>query len=139
MTVKKASFTDGGNTENAGAVFCATVKKASFTDGGNTGREAVPPGTKAGAVSGAPVVRPRIALLWGRARNRVIGRDNTLPWRLPADMRHFRELTTGHPVLMGRKTFESLGRPLPNRTNLVISSDPGYAEAGCPGGHPLDE
>ena len=100
-----------------------TVKKSSFTDGGNTGREAVPTGTNAGAVFSATVVRPRIALIWAMARNRVIGRHNALPWRLPVDMKHFRELTTGHPVLMGRKTFESLGRPLPNRTNIVITSD----------------
>jgi len=73
------------------------------------------------------------------ARNRVIGRDNTLPWHLPADMRHFRELTTGHPVLMGRKTFESLGRPLPGRTNIVITSNRHYAAQGCLVAHSLDE
>lgn len=73
------------------------------------------------------------------ARNRVIGRDNALPWRLPADMKHFRELTTGHPVLMGRKTFESLGRPLPNRTNIVVSTDRHYAPPGCLVAHSLDE
>jgi dihydrofolate reductase len=138
---------DGGNTgreavptgTNAGAISSATVKEASFTDDGNAGREAVPPGTKAGAVSGAAVVRPRIALIWAMARNRVIGRDNALPWRLPADMRHFRELTTGHPVLMGRKTFESLGRPLPGRTNIVITSDRRYIAQGCIVAHSLDE
>jgi dihydrofolate reductase len=123
MTVKKASFTDGGNTGNAGAVSGASVNETSFTDGGNTGN--------AGAVSGATIARPRIALVWAMARNRVIGRNNALPWRLPADMQHFRELTTGHPVLMGRKTFESLGRPLPNRTNIVITSDSHYAPQGC--------
>ena len=73
------------------------------------------------------------------ARNRVIGRHNALPWRLPVDMRHFRELTTGHPVLMGRKTFESLGRPLPNRTNIIITSDRHYAPPGCLVAHSLDE
>ncbi len=108
-------------------------------DGGNIGREAVPTGTNAGAVSGATTVRPRIALIWAMARNRVIGRNNALPWRLPADMKHFRELTTGHPVLMGRKTFESLGRPLPNRTNIVITSDRRYAPKGCLVAHSLDE
>ena len=130
---------DGGNTENAGAVFCATVNKASFTDGGNTGREAVPPGTNAGAVSSATAAQPRIALIWAMARNRVIGRHNALPWRLPVDMKHFRELTTGHPVLMGRKTFESLGRALPNRTNIIITSDRNYAAQGCLVAHSLDE
>jgi dihydrofolate reductase len=73
------------------------------------------------------------------ARNRVIGRDNSLPWRLPVDMRHFRELTTGHPVLMGRKTFESLGRSLPGRTNIVITSNRHYAAQGCLVANSLDE
>ena len=72
-------------------------------------------------------------------RDRVIGRHNTLPWRLPADMRRFRELTTGHPVLMGRKTFESLGRPLPNRTNIVLTSDHSYAGQGCVTAQSLDQ
>ncbi len=53
--------------------------------------------------------------------NDVIGRDNTLPWHLPADLAHFRQLTLGHPVLMGRRTFESIGKPLPGRRNLVLS------------------
>lgn len=72
-------------------------------------------------------------------RDRVIGRQNSLPWRLPADMRRFRELTTGHPVLMGRKTFESLGRPLPNRTNIVLTSDRTYTGQGCVTAHSLDQ
>ncbi|HEX2746799.1 MAG TPA: dihydrofolate reductase [Verrucomicrobiales bacterium] len=55
------------------------------------------------------------------AANRVIGRDGALPWRLPEDMKFFRTLTTGHPVVMGRKTWDSLGRPLPNRRNIVLS------------------
>lgn len=55
------------------------------------------------------------------AANRVIGRDGALPWRLPEDMKFFRTLTTGHPIVMGRKTWESLGRPLPNRRNIVLS------------------
>ncbi len=56
--------------------------------------------------------------------NRVIGRDNKIPWHLPEDFKWFKQLTTGHFVMMGRKTFESLGRPLPNRTNIVISRSP---------------
>ena len=55
------------------------------------------------------------------AANRVIGRDGALPWRLPADMKFFRTLTTGHPIVMGRKTWDSLGKPLPNRRNIVLS------------------
>lgn len=100
-------------------------------DGGNTGRDAVPTGTKAGTSTSVTANRPSIALIWAMARNRVIGYRNTLPWRLPADMQHFKALTSGHAVLMGRKTFESLGRPLPNRTNIVISRNPDYAPAGC--------
>lgn len=62
-----------------------------------------------------------ISLVAAVARNGVIGRSNSLPWRLPEDLRRFRHLTLGHPVIMGRKTFESLGRPLPGRTNMVVS------------------
>ncbi len=75
-----------------------------------------------------------IALVVAHSRNRVIGRDGGLPWRLPGDMRHFRELTTGHTVLMGRRTFESIPdsfRPLPDRRNLVLSSDPAYRAEGA--------
>lgn len=65
--------------------------------------------------------QPALILVVAVARNRVIGRDNQLPWRLKTDLQHFRTLTLGHPILMGRKTWESLGRPLPGRRNLVIS------------------
>lgn len=82
---------------------------------------------------------PRIALIWAMSRNRVIGRQNTLPWRLPADMAHFKALTTGHPVIMGRRTFESLGRPLPNRTNIVLTGDRSWSMDGCLATHSLRE
>jgi dihydrofolate reductase len=75
-----------------------------------------------------------ISIVVAHSRNRVIGRDGGLPWRLPGDMRHFRELTTGHTVLMGRRTFESLPdsfRPLPGRRNLVLSTDPAYGAEGA--------
>lgn len=72
-----------------------------------------------------------IALIAAMGRNRVIGRDGALPWRLPADLRHFRALTTGKPVLMGRKTFESIGRPLPDRTNVVVTRRFGFHADGC--------
>ena len=62
--------------------------------------------------------------------NGVIGRNGALPWRLKSDMQHFRKLTTGRPVVMGRKTFESIGKPLKDRTNIVISRAPGYAAPG---------
>lgn len=72
-----------------------------------------------------------IALIAAMGRNRVIGQAGALPWRLPADLRHFRALTTGKPVLMGRKTFESIGRPLPDRTNVVVTRRFGFQAEGC--------
>lgn len=64
------------------------------------------------------------------AENGVVGRDNALPWRLPEDLRYFKRMTLGKPVVMGRRTFESIGRPLPERHNIVISRDPGYLAEG---------
>ncbi|MDR1424326.1 MAG: dihydrofolate reductase [Azoarcus sp.] len=74
---------------------------------------------------------PEIVLIAAVARNGVIGRENALPWRLKADMAHFRATTLGHPVLMGRKTWESLGKPLPGRRNLVLTRQAGYAAHGA--------
>lgn len=65
------------------------------------------------------------------ARNGVIGRDNALPWRLKADLAHFKRTTLGHPILMGRKTWESLGRPLPGRRNLVVTRNADYVAEGA--------
>jgi len=65
------------------------------------------------------------------AENRVIGIHNTLPWRLPADLRHFRQLTTGHHVIMGRRNYESIGKPLPDRHNIVLTRNPSYHAPGC--------
>ncbi|MEZ5554144.1 dihydrofolate reductase [Haliea sp.] len=64
------------------------------------------------------------------AANGVIGRDNALPWHLPEDLRHFRRTTLGKPVVMGRKTFESIGRPLPGRPNIVVTGTPGWQVEG---------
>lgn len=75
--------------------------------------------------------KPRVSVIAALARNRVIGIENRLPWRLPEDLAHFKALTLGHPVLMGRKTFESLGRPLPGRTNVVITRNPDCRPDGC--------
>lgn len=72
----------------------------------------------------------KIAMIAAMARDRVIGRDNAMPWHLPADLAHFKQVTMGKPILMGRRTFESIGRPLPGRRNLVISRNPDYAPAG---------
>lgn len=65
-----------------------------------------------------------------RAANGVIGRDNALPWRLPADLQRFKALTLGHAVIMGRRTFESIGHPLPGRRNIVLSRDPAWDAPG---------
>lgn len=72
-----------------------------------------------------------ISLIAAMSRNKVIGKDNKLPWKLPADMKRFRELTSGKPVIMGRKTFESIGKPLPNRKNIIITRDRNYKRDGC--------
>lgn len=66
---------------------------------------------------------PEIILIAAVARNGTIGRDNALPWRLKADLLHFKATTSGYPILMGRKTWDSLGRPLPGRRNLVVTRD----------------
>jgi dihydrofolate reductase len=72
----------------------------------------------------------RLAIVVAVARNGVIGRGGTLPWHLPDDLRQFRALTIGKPILMGRRTFESIGRPLPGRQNLVLSHDAAFAAEG---------
>ncbi len=71
-----------------------------------------------------------ISMIAAMAHDRVIGLDNQMPWHLPADLAHFKRVTLGKPVLMGRKTFESIGRPLPGRRNLVISRNPDYRADG---------
>lgn len=72
----------------------------------------------------------KLVLVAAVANNGVIGRGNALPWRLKSDLKHFRQLTLGKPVLMGRRTFESIGRPLPGRTNIVVSRDARFSAAG---------
>ncbi|MFY9326793.1 MAG: dihydrofolate reductase [Georgfuchsia sp.] len=72
-----------------------------------------------------------LTLIAAVARNGTIGRDNTLPWRLPEDLKHFKALTIGHPIVMGRKTWESLGRPLPGRLNIVVTRDTAYHAEGA--------
>jgi dihydrofolate reductase len=72
-----------------------------------------------------------ITLIAACSKNRVIGKDNQLIWKVPGDLKRFKELTTGHPILMGRKTFESIGRPLPNRTNIVITRNKNWKQEGC--------
>lgn len=73
-----------------------------------------------------------ISMIWAMSRNRVIGRDNDLPWHLPRDMKFFMSTTRGHPVIMGRRTFESMDkRPLPKRANIVVTSSRDYLAAGA--------
>ena len=74
--------------------------------------------------------RPLISWLVAASEDGVIGRDSALPWRLPEDLRRFKQLTLGKPVLMGRKTFDSIGRPLPGRTNIVLTRAPDWHVAG---------
>jgi len=78
-------------------------------------------------VSAAPLRRIAIVLVAAVADNGVIGRGNALPFRQSSDLKRFKALTIGKPVIMGRKTFLSIGRPLPGRTNIVVSRDPGFA------------
>ena len=82
---------------------------------------------------------PLISLIVAMAQNGVIGRDNALPWRLPEDLKRFRAFTLGKPILMGRKTFESLGRPLPGRTNLVLTRDRSWSAPGVVVVHSVEE
>jgi len=80
-----------------------------------------------------------LSLIVAYAQNRTIGRDNTLPWKLAGDLAHFKRTTLGHPIIMGRKTWDSLGRPLPGRRNIVISRDRTKAAAGAEFVASLDE
>lgn len=75
--------------------------------------------------------KPVLSAIAAMAEDRVIGKDNQMPWHLPADLKHFKTTTNGHPVLMGRKTFESIGKPLPNRTNIIITRDASYSAPDC--------
>jgi dihydrofolate reductase len=82
--------------------------------------------------------RPQLALVVAMARNGVIGRGNALPWHLPEDLRRFKALTLGKPILMGRRTFEAIGRPLPERDNLVLTREPEWRADGVSTVHSLD-
>jgi len=76
-----------------------------------------------------------ISLIVAASRNGVIGRNGALPWHLPDDLRQFKRLTLGKPVIMGRRTWESIGRPLPGRRNIVLTRDPGFRAGGCEVAH----
>jgi dihydrofolate reductase len=83
--------------------------------------------------------RPLISLIAAMAKNGVIGRDNRLPWRLPADLAHFKRVTMGKPMIMGRKTWESLPGVLPGRRHIVVTRDPAYRAEGCVLVHSLEQ
>ena len=74
---------------------------------------------------------PKISIIVAMAKNRVIGKDNDMPWHLPADLQHFRKITLDKPIIMGRKTYESIGRPLPKRHNIIVSRNSDYRVDGC--------
>ena len=71
-----------------------------------------------------------ITIIAAIGKNNELGKDNQLLWHLPADLKHFKNLTSGHPIIMGRKTYESIGKPLPNRTNIVVSRKEDWFEEG---------
>lgn len=76
-------------------------------------------------------MKPHLSALVAMAQNRVIGKDNAIPWRLPADLRRFKALTMGHPIIMGRKTYESIGRPLSGRINIIVTRQSDYRVEGA--------
>ncbi|HEU5435188.1 MAG TPA: dihydrofolate reductase [Telluria sp.] len=80
-----------------------------------------------------------LSLVVAMETSRGIGRDNAMPWHLPEDLAHFKRVTTGHPIIMGRRTFDSIGRPLPQRRNIVITRDAAWSHAGAERAGSLDE
>lgn len=81
----------------------------------------------------------RISLIAAASENNVIGRDGGLPWSLPDDLRYFKEKTLGHPVITGRKNYASIGRPLPERTNIIVTRDAHFSAEGCRVVHSLED
>lgn len=84
-------------------------------------------------------MQARLSIIVAMAQNRTIGINNTLPWRCPEDLKHFKSLTMGHHMIMGRKTFDSIGKPLPGRTTVVVTRNPELKIDGCIVTHSLDE
>ena len=81
----------------------------------------------------------KLTIVVAKAANNVIGNNNELIWHLPNDLKHFKNLTSGHPIIMGRKTFESIGKPLPNRTNIVITRNQNWGQEGILVANSLEE
>lgn len=82
---------------------------------------------------------PKISIIAAIGKNRELGKKNKLLWHIPGDLPRFKKLTTGHPIIMGRKTFESIGRPLPNRTNIIVTRDPNYNFKGVVVVHSIEK
>jgi dihydrofolate reductase len=85
------------------------------------------------------MTKPRISIIVAHSQNMAIGKANTLLWHLSDDLKRFKKLTTGHPIIMGRKTYESIGRPLPERTNIIITRDKHSKISGCLVTHSIEE
>ena len=83
--------------------------------------------------------KPKLSIIVAMAKNRTIGVNNTLPWRCPEDLKHFKALTMGHHMIMGRKTFDSIGKPLPGRTTVVVTRDTKLKIEGCLVAHSLPD
>lgn len=84
-------------------------------------------------------MKPIISIIAAIGKNRELGKDNKLLWHIPDDFKRFKEITSGHPVIMGRKTYESIGKPLPDRTNIIITRDANYKVGGCLVTHSLEK
>src|SRR5579871_1528577 len=82
---------------------------------------------------------PRLSAILAMDKNALIGANGTLPWRLPADLQHFKKTTINHAIIMGRRTYDSLGKPLPNRTNIILTTDRQFNAGNCLIAHNLDE
>lgn len=81
----------------------------------------------------------KISIIAAMDENRVIGYQGQMPWHLPADLKHFRQITMGKPIIMGRKTYESIGKPLDGRTNIIVTRNPGFQAPDCTVTHSLEE
>ncbi len=80
-----------------------------------------------------------ISCIVATAKNNVIGKDNDIPWYLPADLKYFKKITSGHHIIMGRKCYQSIGKPLPNRTNIIVTRDPFFLSSNCLVAHSIEE
>lgn len=80
-----------------------------------------------------------ISIIWAMDKNGLIGRNNCLPWKLPADLSYFKKNTMDHSIIMGRKTFESIGKPLPGRRNIIMTRDPNFSAEGCAVCHSIED